>query len=368
MPTPVPYTMIPNPPAGLGAQGYVDWSGLVLYTFTAGPTMYSFAVISRAQLDRVDFSVAGLNTFPISPCGVGIHDGRLYGGTQVVSRIVMGWNPATGLIDRTYNDTGPATYTNGVGYLTTTDDGASDIVVTCGLNAGQGIPGHSAPVNVVNMSTLTSYGPAQFGAEAITTGVAPGNARVGRSHRGAYVIMQANDVLGIYKIDVTVNPFVMTRIGGHVPGDFGGTHFTNWAAPCYDVTDGNILACVTVDNTNTFMVKFNGTTGAIIWQTAIFNQCQDLHECSIQHGRISWVEANAGTTYESSIVTATGALSRAASTINTGNNNAAAYFSDKFIIDIWNVSSSPGANPMWETFGPPPAPSVNQGGVIRKAS
>lgn len=365
--TPLPYTEVPAGPAGLGAWGTVDWNALVLYTFVAGPTAYFFNARTRAQTARIDFSVPSHVNFNVGNSSVGPHDGRLYCGTNNASDIVQGYNPSTDTIDRVYNDTIPGTFLSGAAYVAATTDGTNDLVVTCGLNAGQGTPGHSAPVNVVNMSTLVSYGPAQFGLEAPTS-VTAGNARVGRAPNGAYVTMGYNGVVGIYKVDATHNPFIMTRLAGYTGVPFGGTNLTNWAAPCYDASDGNIIACVTVDNTTTYMVKFNGISGAIIWQTAIFNQCQDLRECSIANGRISWVEGSGGTSYESSINTATGALSRQATSPTTGNNNAQAYFSDKWLIDIWNVSNSPGANPMFMTFGPPVAPFVASGGVQRHRS
>lgn len=364
--TPLPYTEIPSGPAGLGAWGTVDWNALVLYTFVAGPTAYFFNARTRAQTARIDFSVPSHVSFNVGNASVG-PSGRLYCGTNNVANIVQGYNPFTDTIDRVYNDTIPATFVNGAAYVAATTDGANDMVVTCGLNSGQGTPGHSAPVNVVNMTTLVSYGPAQFGLEAPSS-IAPGNARVGRAPNGAYVTMGDNGVVGIYHVDVTRNPFVMTRLAGYTGVPFGGVNLTNWAAPCYDASDGNIIACVTVDNTATYMVKFNGISGAIIWATQIANQCQDLRECSISFGRISWVEAFGGSSYEATINTATGALSRQVTSPTTGNNNAQAYFSDKWLIDIWNVGSSPGQNPMFETFGPPVPPFVVGGGVQRRRS
>ena len=363
-----PYTMVPSPPPGAGAWGCMDWRNKLLYTFTAGPIHYLFNALSRAQLARVDMTNPAAFPINVNAMSVGQVSGRLYSGTSNSASLFTGYNSGSQTVDQIFNDvslTLPA-----IGFVAAVAVGAADIVLGTGLNSGQGSPGHSAPICGVNMSTLTSLGPPQFFSETQTS-ISPGNASIVRGPAAtAYVSCigfiggVGPQTIGYYKVTATATTFGVARLGGHTAADFGGTSFQGMTKLVYDATDGNLITCIEVNGapSTIYLVKLSGVDAHIIWQVALPNEPIGFAECVILAGVLKWFTNFSGGT-ENTALTATGAISTLVVGIPNNDNNA--YWSDAVGLNIAQVASASGANPMWETTGPPLAPRRSGGGVIR---
>lgn len=357
---PKPYTYVPNPPGGGTQTGCLDWINKIGYFFAGD--IYSFNLLTRVQLSHILAGTAFTNINLTAICTG--PDGLIYSGTITSAHLVIGFN-GNGTTASVFNDIGG---THGaIGFICATTNGANIVCVTAGLNSGQGpLPG-GAPICAFDMTNLVALG-APIEVNEGFTSVAPGNARVAPGPNGKAVATALGNAggtgattLGIYVIDVTTNPFTMTRAGGHIASDFGAGALTAFGAPCYDNTDGNIIACVQVGS-NKFVCKFSSSTAAIIWQTAM-DTVFDFDECVVKNGFLRFPKAFGA--FERTLNTITGAIVDNAVSPSLTGFTSKAYSNDALGLDVINVNNNSGANPQWETFGPPPAPLVTQGGVIR---
>lgn len=367
--TTLSYTYVPNPPFSNDQVGCVDWDNDLGFFFS-GDT-YVFELTSRVQLAHIVGGFANINlTESAQTTSVSPADGVLYTGTHTSANLFIGYNGMTGATVSVYNDAPPTL--PAIGNMCACEAGGEPICVGAGLNSGQGTPSSGSPVCAVNMQSLTSLG-VPVAVSEYQISIAPGNALVGRGAPGqawcAALGLSARPAsvpatMGLYRIDLTTTSFTLNRLAGHVAADLGlAGNIDNIGAPTVDLSDGNMLVSFHTDTPASYLAKFNGISGALIWVLPT-NQLIDLCECQIKHGQLQYIWS--GTQYKIvNLATGTDAFDTYAPPSGTV---PAIYFDDTRVLLVMNMNNNPFANPQWQTFGPPPSPFVVGGGVIRRRS
>lgn len=274
-------------------------------------------------------------------------DGNLYYATIDAAHLWGRFNTTTKVVDTDFADG----TSSSPGYITTFFSGTVPFIFSCGLNAGQGSPGHSAQWVVVNMNPASQTVVARGFFDETRASLNPGNAypfHGPAGHAFALVYNDTSTVIGLYKAD----QFGVGKIGTIIPTAVNGalTSFSTQPGQIvYDETDGNIIAAFTGNNSVIYLCKINSATAAIMWATVV-NGVPDFWRSRVRYGVLTFLGATTGggsyPVYQ--INTITGAIVSSTGQTLAGSNWTMA--DDKTGFMVFNINDI--GDTQWTTFGP----------------
>jgi len=334
---------------------------------TNGHSMFVFNLQTRAQIagplapGEIAFASPGVTC-------VDYAGGILYGtsdGANLVGRCVV--TDAGVATNTTFNATGVTGGLSAVGYVAQITDGTNQYVLATGLNSGQGVPAHSSPCFVVQMTgtiqAIAAGNPADitqpfqnYFDELPGGGIAPGNAFPIRGPRGAGFVLVVDPVGGVGTVQVGV--YIMqlladgkvwkTKIGAVVPTavDAAWTSISLESA-VYDETDGNIICLFLGSNANRYLTKISSNDASVIWKISVAPSVP-FWQSRVRDGKMNFID-NAGSPWALKVIdTLAGTvLSTTAETVIGPNTFATDDATGQIVVQVNDIATT-----MWATFGP----------------